>query len=83
MSAPREAVSTRCDPVVWDEGRAAAQGMLAHDPHYSMAQLVEDAIRREVARLEAEFNEGQPWAPTAGLRRGRRIEKRLDRNAAG
>lgn len=82
MSAAREAFSTRCDPVVWNEGRAAVQGMLAHNPHYSMAQLVEDAIRREVARLEMEFNDGQPWEPAGALRRGRRIE-RLDRNAAG
>ncbi|MDN5803886.1 MAG: hypothetical protein L0H26_04745 [Microlunatus sp.] len=82
MSAAREAVSTRCDPVVWNEGRAAAQGMLAHDPRYSMAQLVEDAIRREVSRLAEEFNDGRPWEPTGALRRGRRIE-RLDRNAAG
>ncbi len=81
MSVAREPVSTRCDPVVWDEGRAAVQGMLAHDSHYSMAQLVEDAIRREVARLAEEFNGGEPWAPAGALRRGRRIE-RLDRNAA-
>lgn len=74
MSAARDPVSTRCDPVVWDEGRAAAKGMLAHNPQFSMAQLVEDAIRREVVRLAAEFNDGQPWAPAAALRRGRRIE---------
>lgn len=81
MTAGRIPVSTRCDPAVWDQARAAVQGMLAYDPHYSMAQLVEDALGREVTRLAQEFNDGEPWGEVAALRRGRRIE-RLDRNAA-
>lgn len=74
MSVSRVPVSTRCDPEVWAAARAAAQGMLAHDPQYSLAQLVEDALRREVDRLTQAHHNGRPWSPAPSLRRGRRLD---------
>lgn len=71
--ARRVPVSTRCDPAVWEAARAAAAGMMRVDPGYSLSQLVEDALRREVARLSDEHHEGEPWPAPEALRRGRRI----------
>lgn len=69
----RVPVSTRCDEAVWESARAAAQGMLAHDPTYSLAKLVEDALKQEVSRLAELHNEGDNWPQAAPLRRGRRL----------
>ena len=70
---PRIPVSTRCREDVWEAARAAAQGMLRHDPTFSLTRLVEAGLAAESARLAAEFNDGEPWPPATGLRRGRRL----------
>lgn len=70
----RQPISTRCDKKVWAEARAAARGMMGVDPTYSLADLVEAALRREVQRLREEYNDGEPWPSTNGpLRPGRRV----------
>lgn len=70
---PRIPVSTRCREDIWEAARAAAQGMQRHDPTFSLARLVEAAVAAEAARLAEEFNGGEPWPLSNGLRRGRRL----------
>jgi hypothetical protein len=70
----RVPVSTRCDEDIWAEARATTRGMMAIDPSYSLADLVEQAIAREVRRLQEEYNHGKAWpSATKPLRRGRRV----------
>lgn len=62
---------------VLDRARAAAVGMQRMNPAYSLSQLVEEAVRAHVDRLERAHHEGRAWEPpSAPLRRGRRIEER-------
>lgn len=65
-------VSGRCDAQVWERARATAQGMLAHDPTYTVARLLEDALAAEASRLEDAYNQGRPWPTPQNLRQGRR-----------
>lgn len=76
----RRPVSFRCDIEAWDLARATARGMLAIDPNYSLTELLESALNREMRRLEAAHNHGQPWRPaTVHFRPGRRIDSRPGR----
>lgn len=77
MTASRRPVSSRCDPEIWDAARAASQGMLAHDPNYSLSQLLEDALLAEVDRLSREHNEGRRWPLVDRVRPGRRVSSEL------
>lgn len=73
----RVPVSMRCDEAVWNQARSAARDMLRVDPGYTLAQLVEDAIRHELDRLAREHRGGVPWPATGDvppLRRGPRAE---------
>lgn len=72
----RRPVSGRCDPEVWEAARAASQGMLDHDPSYSLAQLLEDALLAETRRLERAFNGGRRWPLVVEVRPGRRAASR-------
>ncbi len=67
-------MSSRIDSGVWQAARATVTGMLAHDPSYSLASLLEDALIAEIDRLEREHHGGEPWPdpPSPSLRRGRR-----------
>lgn len=78
MTGSRRPVSSRCDPAVWDAARAASQGMLAHDPTYSLSQLLEDALTAEIVRLEQEYNDGAAWPDVATVRPGRRTGRNGD-----
>lgn len=71
----RERFSTQVSPNVADRARATVAGMLAVDPDFSLAQLVEQALASEIARLEREHHGGRPWPGVARrLRPGRRVQ---------
>lgn len=55
--------------------RAAAVGMQQRvSPNYTLGQLVEDAVREHVRRLEADHHDGTPWPVSdAPLRPGARL----------
>lgn len=53
------------DRTVWERGRnAVAHTRLIEGEAGSYGELVERALRREVMRLEEQFNEGRPFPPS-------------------
>lgn len=72
-SAPKQRKLTRSwyvDRELWERGRnAVAHTRLIEGEAGSYGELVERALRREVERLEATYNGGQPF-PSATLPSG-------------
>ncbi len=71
----RERFSTQVNPDVVARVRNAVVGVsqTTHS-NYTLAQLTEDALQRQVRHLEEVYNDGKPWpAAVHELRRGRRI----------
>ncbi len=65
-------VTAGVDADVLERARNAVWQLAGPPAHLTMAELVEQAIRREVERLEAEHNDGAPFpARSAQLRPGR------------
>lgn len=70
----RTVLTVRVDVEMVARARATALGVQQRDPRFSLADLVESALRAEVARLESEYNRGRPWPARLGadpLRRPR------------
>jgi hypothetical protein len=70
----RAPFSTQIPRDLAERVRAAVRGVSqGTGTDYTLAQLTEDALHAQVARLEELYHEGQPWPPAPQpLRRGRR-----------
>jgi centromere-binding protein ParB len=65
-------VTADVDADVLDRARNAVWQLTGPPERLTMAELVEQAVRREVERLEAKHNDGVPFPPrSAQLRAGR------------
>lgn len=67
--------STQVSPAVQSRVRATVRGVAAATgTDYSLAQLVEDALRAYCAQLEEQYHFGLPWPPSdRPLRPGPRV----------
>lgn len=54
--------------------------MLAHDPTYSLSQLLEDALTAEIDRLQQIYNHGDAWPNVHTVRPGRRTGSNGERS---
>ncbi|KNX35933.1 hypothetical protein [Luteipulveratus halotolerans] len=73
----RERLATQITASTNQRIRAATVGMQRRvDPGYTLAQLVDEALRSYVTRLEKEHNDGQAWPQLERLRPGRRVSPR-------
>jgi hypothetical protein len=69
-------VTAGVDADVLERARNAVWQLAGPPEHLTMAELVEQAIRREVERLEAKHNGGAPFPPrSAQLRPGRPLSR--------
>ena len=70
----RKAFAAKIDEDLIDRVRAAAAAMQSTNRRYTLAQLVEDALRSHVEDLERQHNHGLPFPSAEEPRmRGRRI----------
>ncbi len=62
------------DADVASAARNAADALQGPPARLTLTAIVEEALRREVARLECQYNDGRPFAEAGGnLRPGRRV----------
>ncbi len=75
VTAPRQRFSTQVSEDVQARVRATVRGMtLSGDPNFSLATFTEDALDAHCRKLEAKYNDKQPWPRVRGqLRRGPRV----------
>ncbi len=68
--------ASRIDPALGARVRATVIGLQqATDPSFTAGRFTEQALLAWCQRMEAEYNDGQPWPqdPANQLRRGARI----------
>lgn len=74
MTTARQRFSTQVSEDVQARVRATVRGVISNgDPDFSLAKFTEDALDTHCRRLEAKYNDNQPWPrPRGQLRRGPR-----------